>query len=306
MDLKQLEYMIRIAEENNITKAAEKLYITQSALNQQLLRLERELGTPLFVRSRTNWHLTEAGQIYVEGAKQILRIKKDTYSRIHDVMEIQEGQLTVGLTPERGTEMFAAIYPLFYKKYPHIRIVPLEMPVKAQQHEIAQGNLDIGFLTLQDSQKTKDSHIPICLERIILAVPHTHPLAHLGGKLGAPLPATSLRPFESDSFAIMPRGSTLREIYDDLLAEENIDPPILLESRSCHSLYKMVEEGICCSVFPISYAKPSPNVAYFSIDQEPVWEVCASYRKDSYLSLAAKDFITIATDYWMDKMISYL
>jgi DNA-binding transcriptional LysR family regulator len=51
MDLKQLEYIIKIAEENNITRAAEKLFITQSALNQQLLKLEKELGTQLFYRS---------------------------------------------------------------------------------------------------------------------------------------------------------------------------------------------------------------------------------------------------------------
>ena len=69
MDTKQIEYILKIAEENNITKAAEKLFITQSALNQQLLKLEKELGTPLFHRSRTNWRLTEAGEIYIEGAK---------------------------------------------------------------------------------------------------------------------------------------------------------------------------------------------------------------------------------------------
>ena len=51
MDTKQIEYILKIAEENNITKAAEKLFITQSALNQQLLKLEKELGTPLFHRS---------------------------------------------------------------------------------------------------------------------------------------------------------------------------------------------------------------------------------------------------------------
>lgn len=54
MDLKQLEYMVKIAKEKNITKAAKKLFITQSALNQQLLKLEKDLGAPLFYRSRTN------------------------------------------------------------------------------------------------------------------------------------------------------------------------------------------------------------------------------------------------------------
>ncbi|MCI7796069.1 MAG: LysR family transcriptional regulator, partial [Lachnospiraceae bacterium] len=78
MDTKQIEYIIKIAEENNITRAAEKLFITQSALNQQLLKLEKELGTPLFHRSRTNWRLTEAGEIYLKNAREMLRIKKST------------------------------------------------------------------------------------------------------------------------------------------------------------------------------------------------------------------------------------
>ena len=98
MDTKQIEYILKIAEENNITRAAEKLFISQSALNQQLLKLEQELGTPLFHRSRTNWGLTEAGKIYVEGAKAMLSIKKETYNRIYDVSNIQKGKLTIGLT----------------------------------------------------------------------------------------------------------------------------------------------------------------------------------------------------------------
>ncbi|MFM9279368.1 LysR family transcriptional regulator [Paenibacillus jiagnxiensis] len=302
MDLKQLEYIIQIAEENNITKASEKLFITQSALNQQLLKLEKELGTQLFVRSRNNWHLTQAGKIYVENAKNMLRLKKDTYNQIHDILETREGNLVIGLTPERGTQMFAAIYPFFYKKYPKVKIDLIEMPVKKQQIEILQGNIDIGFLTLQDFQKTNDNYIHLCFEHIILGVPSAHPFAHLGGRLGEPLPAISLKLLENDSFAVMQTGSTLREIFNHLINEENISPHILLETRSCHTLFEMVAQGICCSVFPITYAKPSSAISYFSIRQNPVWEVTASYKKDSYLSNAAKELIAIATDYWLEKV----
>ena len=76
MDTKQVEYILKIAEENNITKAAAKLYITQSALNQQLIKLEKELGTPLFHRSRTNWHLTEAGKFMSETPNICFRLKR--------------------------------------------------------------------------------------------------------------------------------------------------------------------------------------------------------------------------------------
>lgn len=302
MDLKQLEYMIKIAEENNITKAAEKLFITQSALNQQLLKLEKELGTQLFIRSRTNWHLTQAGEIYIKNAKKMVLLKKDTYNQINDLLEVKKGRMRIGLAPERGSEMFASIYPVFYKKYPNITIEPIELSVKQQQHEISMGNLDIGFLTLQDFQKTGDEYIQICLEDIILAVPGTHPLAHLGGKPGNALPEISLDCFKNDSFAIMQKGSTLREIYDNLTADMDFHPHILLETRSCHNLYHMAAEGICCSVIPITYAKPNANVAYFSIEQRPVWEICTSYKKGTYLSNPAKDLINIARDYWSNRL----
>ena len=106
MDTRQIEYILQIAEENNITKAAEKLFITQPALNQQLLKLEKELGTPLFHRSRSNWRLTEAGEIYVRNAKQILQIKKNTYEQIRDVANRQKGILSIGFTPGRGVAIF--------------------------------------------------------------------------------------------------------------------------------------------------------------------------------------------------------
>ena len=85
MDTRQIEYILKIAEENNITHAAAKLFITQSALNQQLIKLEKELGAPLFHRSRTNWHLTEAGEVYVKNAKEMLRLKRETYQTITDL-----------------------------------------------------------------------------------------------------------------------------------------------------------------------------------------------------------------------------
>ena len=124
MDLRQLEYIVQIAEENNITRAAEKLYITQSALNQQLLKLEKELGVPLFHRSRTDWHPTEAGEIYLSAARKMLQMKKDTYYRIHDLAEIQKDSFPLDLLPGRGIIMFSHIYPRFHRMYPDITVIP--------------------------------------------------------------------------------------------------------------------------------------------------------------------------------------
>ena len=77
MDFRHLEYFIEMARENNITRAAERLYVSQSAVNQHLLKLEAELGTQLFVRSRRNWRLTEAGEIYLEGCRKAMLIRQE-------------------------------------------------------------------------------------------------------------------------------------------------------------------------------------------------------------------------------------
>ena len=114
MDTRQIEYILQIAEENNITKAAEKLFITQSALNQQLLKLERELGTPLFQRTKNKWCLTDAGRIYVEGARKMMQIKKDTYNQLYDVSLLRKG-------------------------YVH-RHLPGASPLHAKPHHTASGN----------------------------------------------------------------------------------------------------------------------------------------------------------------------
>ena len=102
MDLHLLENIISIADEKSITKAAEKRFVTQSALNQQLQKLEKELGTPLFIRARGNWQPTEAGEAYLSAARQMLLLKQDTYNRIADYAEKSSRRLTVGLIPERG------------------------------------------------------------------------------------------------------------------------------------------------------------------------------------------------------------
>lgn len=154
MNLKEIEYIVKIAEEQNVTHAAEKLFITPSALNQQLLHLEREIGTPLFFRSRNGWQPTEAGAIYLSAARELLNIKRETYHRLQDIVEKKKGSLSVGFPPERGSSMFTHVYPAFHQEYPEITINVYEASVHKQQQMISKGQLDIGFVTLCEDRKS--------------------------------------------------------------------------------------------------------------------------------------------------------
>ena len=100
MDTRQIEYILKISEERSVTRAAEQLFITQSALSQQVQKLEKELGTSLFFRTKADWTPTPEGEIYLENARKILRIKQDTYSMIADRVNSRKSYLSIGITPE--------------------------------------------------------------------------------------------------------------------------------------------------------------------------------------------------------------
>lgn len=86
MDLRQLEYIIAIDSERHISKAANKLFITQSALNQQLLKIESELGTKLFDRKHPFMISTLAGKIYLNTAKQMIEMKVNTRPKLKNIL----------------------------------------------------------------------------------------------------------------------------------------------------------------------------------------------------------------------------
>ncbi|HJC46651.1 MAG TPA: LysR family transcriptional regulator [Candidatus Lachnoclostridium pullistercoris] len=305
MDLRQLEYIVKIAEENNITRAAEKLFITQSALNQQLLRLEKELGTPLFYRSRTNWRPTEAGMVYLENARKILQIKHQTYSIISDMAATKKGRLSVGFTPGRGIDMFTAVYPAFHSQYPNIIIEPKEMSVHQQQQQISQGNLDIGFMTLQESDQTGDVYEIIRREEFVLAIPEGHPLGALAAPAGEPLAVLELSRLQYEPFVFMYKESTSRRLTDAVFRSAGFEPSVLFETSSTATIATLVRSRICCGVIPYYYVQKEPKgIAAFALPEHPAWNIAVSYRRGSYVSQAAKEFIRLAAEYWSAPPVS--
>lgn len=303
MDFKQLEYIVQIAETNNITKAAQKLFISQSALNQQLLNLEHELGIQLFYRSRTNWRMTEAGEIYVKNAKECLRIRSQTYAQISDLTAAVSGKLTIGLTPGRGIRMFTSIYPKLHSRFPNVAVNPVEMGVRSQQAEIAQGTLDIGFVTLAPKQRTGDNYVVLGSEEMVLALPPCHPLSGFAGKPGQPMAVLDIRQLEQEPFVLMYPKSTNRDVCNEIFKAAGFAPKILFETANTSSIVDMVEASLCCAVLPEYYVKERPEgLACFRMAEPFSWDLAVSYQKNSYLSLAAREFIRLAAGYWRENL----
>ncbi|MCI9163903.1 MAG: LysR family transcriptional regulator [Lachnospiraceae bacterium] len=306
MDTRQIEYLLKIAEENNITRAAEKLHLTQPALNQQLLRLERELGLPLFHRSRTDWRPTQAGEIYLENARKMLQIKQETYKRLGDLAARQKGTLSLAFTPGRGTTMFSYVYPRFHQKYPDIIVEPSELSVRKQQTLIARGELDLGFQTLCDEHRTDDEYLLLATEEIFLIVPKGHPVCEgfptprrKKGARQPVFPELDIRQLQYEPFVLMYRESTIRQLVDELFAQAGFTPNVLFETASNATILTMIRGRLCCGLIPAHYLqKPDKSLACFSLTSHPTWDIVASYRKGTYLPKAARYFIELASAYW--------
>ncbi len=303
MHVKLMEYIVAIAETNSITKAANRLFVTQSALDQQLLKLEKELGVRLFDRARGNLTLTEAGEVYVDYARRIILLKEEAYTVISDLVERSAGRLSIGLTPERGVGMFSAIYPHFYRSFPSVTITPREIGVYKQLEMIRDGSLDFGFVTVSERNMplVGMDYLPILQEEFLLAVPLSHPLAAKAQSDAGRPSLIDLRLFQNDPFTLMFKESTQRTLIDPLFEQAGFHPNIILETASNHTLVSMVEKGLCCSILPDYYALASDKAACFRLEEHLDWQLVTVYKRGKYLSKASRFLIELATEYWRNR-----
>jgi len=302
MDTRLIEHILKIAEEKSITKAAEKLYLTQSALNQQLLHLEQELGTPLFNRSKTNWGPTPAGEIYLEGAREMLRVKQQTYSRSSDLTHGYKGTIRVGMPPVRGPDMFIHVYPVFHQEYPNLEVVPYELNVFEMQKQISQGNLDLGFMSLFESQRDENEYQNLYREEILIAAPESWDFGDWVVPGENCRPALPLQALKGRPMILLRKKTTMRPILDKLFRARKVTPQILFDTANPATILEMVRAGISCGIVAESTAKGyEKGIRYYSLDKPLHWNVAVSYPKGAFLSKAAQRFIALAKTYWIEK-----
>ena len=298
MDLRYLQTIIAISEEKSITRAAEHLFVTQSALSQQLKTVEEELGTPLFIRSRSDWKLTRAGEIYVEMARAIGHLEHNALKQIAEAVDTLDKHMTVGLIPERGVNMFTAIYPAFHQQYPHMTVDPVECNVKNMQKRITDGEIDLGLITLREHQKDDNLYYHMLDEELLLAVPASDPLAAEGSTSPSTAPETGLSRFADRDFIRISRESTMRE-YEDLLFEQaGFTPHSLFSTASNISKRRMVRAGMGCSLMPYTFTRTTGGIIYFRLQGHPSWEVTMCSRRGSYLTAAERCFLQLCRTYW--------
>lgn len=296
MELRLLEYIVAIEKYSNMTEAAQQLFITPSALNQQLLKLEKELDLPLFTRSRRRMIPTEAGRIYLETAKQMLSLRQAAYSHLQDLAGSVSGSYRVGLTFDHGSDVFARIYTEFHKKYPGVQMRCYQLLVPEMMEMLSTNELDLAFVLGGSQESFKDlEYQTLSSENLLLGLHKSHPLAQ-GVKLSdCPSVTIDLDKVRQDNFAVALKRSTMRsELIDPMFERAGIAPNIMIESSLNGFLEQLAASGICDAIVPQSRVQNYEDIAWFYLPGAPRFNFGVAYPKGYRLNRALEEFIDLA------------
>lgn len=170
MMIDKMDYIFAIAKEQNLTRAAKRLFVAQSTLTMYLNRVERELGIKLFDRSKTPIQLTPAGALCIEELKKIRQIETRLTARLQQMAHPEE-TLNVGIGLMHGAAWMPSLLPLFHEIYPSVSINLIEQGDELLMQSLRSNDADlvVGGMT-PGSQETS---VDLALEQLLLIVPRS-------------------------------------------------------------------------------------------------------------------------------------
>jgi LysR family hydrogen peroxide-inducible transcriptional activator len=248
MNLRDLEYLVAVADHRHFGRAAKACYVSQPTLSTQIKKLETELGVPLIERNSRHAILTEAGERVVERARVLLR-EADT---IHDIARHaknpEAGRLRVGLFPTLGPYLLPHVIPSVHAQYPHLELLLVEDKTDEVLQRLRDGQLDVGVLALPVDDDRLHCE-PLFEEDFVLAVPADHPLANTS----EPAPPSVIA---GARLLLLDEGHCLREqalsVCDLAGASERRD----FRATSLETLRQMVAAGVGITLLPELAVRP--------------------------------------------------
>ncbi len=297
MNLRQLTYVLTIAECGSISKAAEKLFISRSSLNESLLQLESEIGLPLFSRNKKSLVPTFAGNCYINSAKKMLETLTDLQNTLEEIKEDSTGQITLGTCRTIGEQILNAVIPIFHQKYPgyQFNLVVDEQIDKAVLKGVVPYAITGNGPALPLSEELES--IPLSIHETVLVLPKQHPLSKDVDICSMPLPAINLKKLQNDHFILLNNGFNARKTANQYFESAGFSPKILIECNSGLMASRFVKAGLGPSILLDLLAVNDPRVTYYSLEPKAFWTSSICYRKDTVFTKADQYLISLMKEY---------
>lgn len=297
MNDKELLYIKTIADTQSISKAAEELFIAQPSLSQALQRIERELGTHLFIREPRGMKLTYAGEKYYLMAKEILDIYSDFKSEITHINELKAGRLVIGIARYMGMNILPNILPKFNKNYPNIEIIIREENTRVLENLVLGGNVDFALTHVHKKEMNEKINYEILKEdEFLLVTPKGYLINSDKIKIKNGKSYVDLRDLEGEKFILLDINKGIRKVQDRTIKSYGINPEVVFTTKNFETAKRLAANGMGITIIPKDYLNifsQDKNYDSFNLSgtEENIWFTAILTIPDIYKSQATKVFI---------------
>jgi DNA-binding transcriptional LysR family regulator len=257
MELRHLRYFVAVAEELHFGRAAERLFIVQPTLSKQIAALEKELGVPLFMRTKRHVELTSAGAAFLEDARQVLAQTEGATLRAKQASRGEVGLLEIGFVAPVLYDLLPHMLRAFRAQYPDVRLSLHELHSREVLNGLLSRDLHIGFSRLPVGAGKGLRVQPLVEEPVLVALPEGHPFA---ARESVPLADLA------DEELILITRTQEPELYDSYVtacSTAGFSPRVAHEVDRTHVAVGLVAGGLGICFVPSSAQRIAhPQVAY--------------------------------------------
>lgn len=264
MDIKNPEYILEIARQQSVTHAAEKLFVTQSTLSQYLLKLENELGTPLFSREKSGLVPTEAGHVYLHAARAVVQIQNAAEASIAALKK--EGFLCVGVS-FWGLTLLTGLLPAFKSRFPDITLRIFVDDYAHLKVMMQAGRIDLAVISItEEDDRPAQGAVNLRREELVVALPREaaycleHPDAEFISEKQLPQALDTL------DFIALDEGASIRRIEDALFRRLMYRPHVICEVEREDSATRMVDAGVGAAILSQEDVRGVRSIRSFRLD----------------------------------------
>ena len=302
MFVKNPEYFLTIAKERSISRAAERLYLSQPYLSQYLAKLESNLGVMLLDRSHTPLSMTPAGELFHAYLERQSFLDRQLVSDLRDLQDKKRPVLHIGVSPWRGSILLPDILPTFTRQYPDVQVVLHEAPVP-ELGDLAVENV-VDFCVMQiPGDLTELTYELVMQERIFLVAHRDHPLLQgLGSALDSPVPFPDLRLLEHERLVMLPADWRLSRLLYNTFSAHNVEPQNILITTNNTTAINLAAEQMAFAFLQESGISRTPyldRLACFTVGDPPLaCPMAVVYKKKGFLSPAARASIDQTKEFY--------
>ncbi|MDX6681150.1 MAG: hypothetical protein QOG94_1189 [Solirubrobacteraceae bacterium] len=291
MNLRQLRYLVALADERHFTRAAAREHVAQPALSQQIRSLEAELGTPLVQRTTRKVAMTQAGEVLVVRARRALAELDAARAELQALAGVQAGRLSVGALHTMGPVDLSLLLATFHERYPAVELTVREQSSEELAEMLRDDEVDLAFLSVTERIQSRGLALrPLVSEELVVALPTDHRLASSE--------QLRLRDLARESFITFREGARLRELLVSSAARAGFVPRIALESNESRRIRSLVSRGLGVAILPRSDAAgPGSEVAVCDlVEPSLVRDITLASRAERRPSPAAEAFVVLTLD----------